>query len=217
MGASLERSAEVRGATWDDFDAVVALLVAQSRAATGIATRPEFVRAAWELPNFQVGRDNWVAGAAGYAAVAPAGTLTLAAADEATADALLARAAARARERGLHSLELTTPPNEELARRHPFVLRTEVLAMWRRLSGPEPEPEWPPGATARTFRPSDASAVHALLDEAYRGWDGAYVPLAHEDWLKLMTEDAELTRRLGGSPSATAVSPAARSGGRAAG
>jgi ribosomal protein S18 acetylase RimI-like enzyme len=30
-----------------------------------------------------------------------------------------------------------------------------------------------------------------LLDEAYRGWDAGYVPLAHEDWLRAMTGDAE--------------------------
>jgi hypothetical protein len=37
----------------------------------------------------------------------------------------------------------------------------------------------------------DASPVHALLDEAYRGWDQHHVPLAHDDWLPLMTGDIE--------------------------
>ena len=42
----MERSEPIRGATWDDFDAVVELLAGQSRAATGAAAvRAEFVRA----------------------------------------------------------------------------------------------------------------------------------------------------------------------------
>src|SRR5579862_7174935 len=107
MGASLERSEPVRGATWDDFDHVVELLTAQSRAATGIAgVRAEFVRTDWELPSFEVGRDNWLAGADAYAAVSPKGTLALTAPDAATADALLAHAVASARARGMRKLEL---------------------------------------------------------------------------------------------------------------
>ena len=34
-------------------------------------------------------------------------------------------------------------------------------------------------------------AVHALLDQAYGGWDSTYVPLAHGDWLRAMTGDVE--------------------------
>src|SRR6478736_4844440 len=99
MGASLEGSEPVRGATRDDFDRVVELLVRQNRAATGIAiVREEFVRAEWELPSFEVGLDNWVSGTTGYAAVSPSGDLTLAAASDSEADALLDRAMGRARE-----------------------------------------------------------------------------------------------------------------------
>jgi ribosomal protein S18 acetylase RimI-like enzyme len=196
MGASLERSDRVRGATWDDFDAVVELLVRRSRDATGVASvREEFVRTEWELPSFVVGRDNWVSGATGYAAVSPAGALTLAAADDEEADELLDHAAARARERGLAKLELQPLPGDEvqvrLLDRHGFELRTDVLAMWRRLAADEPEPAWPPGIAVRTFDRADAPAVHALLDEAYRGWDTSYVPIAHEDWRSAMTGDSE--------------------------
>jgi ribosomal protein S18 acetylase RimI-like enzyme len=195
MGASLERS-EVRGATWDDFDRVVELLVAQSRAATGIAgVRAEFVRTDWELPSFEVGRDNWLAGADGYAAVSPKGTLVLTAPDAATADALLAQAVASARERGLGKLELVPFAGDErhaaLLQAHPFELEVDLLAMWRPLGSSEAEPVWPDGIDARTFEPADGPAVHALLDEAYGGWDKAYVPLAHEDWKRAMTGDVE--------------------------
>jgi ribosomal protein S18 acetylase RimI-like enzyme len=63
--------------------------------------------------------------------------------------------------------------------------------MWKRLGATEPEPAWPDGVAVRTFEPVDGEAVHMLLDEAYRGWDAGYVPLAHEDWLRAMTGDAE--------------------------
>jgi len=195
MGASLEGSEPVRGATWNDFDGVVGLLMRQTRAATGIAVvREEFVRAEWELPSFEVGLDNWVSGATGYAALSPSGDLTLAAATDSEADALLDRAIERARESGLEALALRPLPQDELIarllERRCFLLQTDLLVMWRKLSAEEP-PDWPGGIATRTFEPADAPAVHALLDEAYGGWDTTYVPLAHEDWVKSMTEDVE--------------------------
>jgi len=196
MGASLEGSDTVRGATWDDFNDIVGLLVRQNRAATGIAlVRAEFVRAEWELPSFEVGLDNWVSETTGYAALSPSGDLTLAAATDAEADALLDRAIGRARARGLDKLALRPQPRDELIarllERRGFSLQTDVLAMWRRLSGSEESPGWPEGIAARTFEPADAAAVHALLDEAYGGWDTTYVPLAREDWVRSMTGDVE--------------------------
>jgi ribosomal protein S18 acetylase RimI-like enzyme len=192
----MQRSEPVRGATWDDFDAVAQVLARQSRTGGGgPMERPEFVRAEWELPSFEVGRDNWVAGDGGYAAVTPAGGLVLAARDERTADALLARAVTRAREQDFASLQLNVlnrdAQHARLVRLHPFELQTDVLTMWRGLGGTQPEPGWPAGSSARTFEPGDASAVHMLLDEAYRGWDTHYVPLAHDDWVLLMTGDIE--------------------------
>jgi ribosomal protein S18 acetylase RimI-like enzyme len=196
MGASLERSEVVRGATWDDFDHVVDLLVRQSRAASGVAAvREEFVRTDWELPSFEVGLDNWVAGDSGYAALSPNGDLKLAAIDDATREALLGCALARARERALEKLELRPLPGDEthaeLLAHHPFVLQNDLLAMWRRLSAEEAEPEWPAGVRARTFELADAPAVHALLDEAYAGWDVTYLPLPHDDWVRAMVGDVE--------------------------
>jgi ribosomal protein S18 acetylase RimI-like enzyme len=75
--------------------------------------------------------------------------------------------------------------------RNAFVLQTDVLAMVRAISLREPEPAWPAGIAVRTFERDDAAAIHALLDEAYRGWDRTYVPLAHEDWFRAMTGDIE--------------------------
>src|SRR5438270_8005406 len=113
MGASLERSEPVRGATWRDFGRVAELLAGQSRAATGVAVREEFVRADWELPSFEVGSDNWV-GPTGYAAVSPSGSLVLAATGDDEADALVDRAVARGRERGLAKLELRPLRGDEV-------------------------------------------------------------------------------------------------------
>jgi ribosomal protein S18 acetylase RimI-like enzyme len=196
MGASLERSETLRGATWDDFDGVVELLVRQNRAATGVAAvREEFVRTEWELPSFEVGLDNWVSGSTGYCALSPAGGLTLAAATDTEADVLLEQAIGRARDRGLSNLTLRPLPGNEvharLLERHGFELQTDVLAMSRALAPREEAPDWPDGIAARTFKLPDALAVHALLDEAYGGWDTTYVPLPHEDWMRAMTGDTE--------------------------
>jgi ribosomal protein S18 acetylase RimI-like enzyme len=67
----------------------------------------------------------------------------------------------------------------------------EVLVMWRTLARDEPEPAWHEAVSVRTFVPADAVHVHSLLDDAYLGWDGRYVPQAHDDWLRTMTGDDE--------------------------
>jgi ribosomal protein S18 acetylase RimI-like enzyme len=198
MGAraqSTVRTVHIRPPTWDDLETATQLLAAQSRAATGVgAVRPELVRAEWQSPGFEVGRDNWIA-EAGYAAVSPSGRLVLAASDPRLADTLLEQAGARGRERRLDALSLDVLPGDEalarLVRRHPFALEQETLLMWRRLDGGLPEPAWPEGIAVRTYAQRDAAAVHKLLDEAYLGWDSRYVPIPHEDWVQLMTGDVE--------------------------
>jgi len=191
---------EIRPATWDDLGAAVDLLGVQSRAASGIsAIRLEFVRAEWELPGFEVGRDNLVAEESGrvigYAGLSPKLELAIAGADPAVEDSLLAGIEARARERGAGEIRVTVvsedDPRNELVRRRGFGLEHETLLMWRRLNGELAAPRWVPGITVRTFDPEDAEAVHALLDEAYRAWDQHYVPVSHDAWVRGMTGDAE--------------------------
>src|SRR5581483_286306 len=143
----------------------------------------------------ELGRDSWALGPGGSASLSPDGRLTLVADDDAAADALLAVALHRARELGLGQLEMRPAIDDvvgtRLLDRHEFRLRSEVLAMRRLLGAAEPEPDWPEGIAVRTFAPADALRVHALLDEAYRGWDPSYVPIDHEDWVRAMTGDAE--------------------------
>jgi len=130
-----------------------------------------------------------------YVEVLPDGALALAAVDDDAADALLEEARRRARELGLGTLEFRPSPgdlvHQRLLVRHDFRLRDEVLALRRQLHEPEPAPVWPEGVGVRPFVAADAPAVHALLDEAYGGWDTAYVPLAHEEWKRSMMGDPE--------------------------
>lgn len=188
---------EIRAASWGDFDGVCELLQARSRAVFGISElKLEHLRQRWSLPGFTVGLDNWVAEddgrVAGYAAIDSAQELEHAANDPATADALLERAESRARERRFETLAFTTVPADapatELAARNAFGLDREIFRMWRSLDGDVPEPVWPADVTVRSYAADDAERVHAMLDEAYAGWDEEYVVRPHADWLAFMTE-----------------------------
>ena len=190
----------VRPAGWDDFEAVCALLSTRSRAVHGISeVRPEYVRADWELPSFEVGRDNWVAVEAGrisgYAAVSPSRDLVHTATGGEAGDALLAVAVERARERGFDAIRVVVSVADEplyaLVERHGFELETEILRMWKTLDGSDPDPVWPDGITVRTYEPRDGAEVKQLLDDAYLAWDASFAPPAHDDWVRLMTQGAD--------------------------
>ena len=71
----------------------------------------------------------------------------------------------------------------------------DVVRMWASLERTLPEPEWPDGVTVRTFRPDDAHAVKALLDQAY-SWDDSDAPRAHDEWLHWMTAHDEFDPEL---------------------
>lgn len=191
---------EIRPAGWDDFGSVCELLSTRSRAVYGVSeVLSDHVRADWELPSFEVGRDNWVAvengRLAGYAAVSPTQDLLHAAAAAVAGDALLAVAVERARECGLNAIRVVVSVADEplhaLVRRHGFERETEILRMWKTLDGSDPDPVWPDSITVRTYEPSDATNVKQLLDDAYLAWDASYVPMAHDDWVRWMTEDAD--------------------------
>jgi ribosomal protein S18 acetylase RimI-like enzyme len=175
----------IRPAREDDLDAVAALL--------GI--RAEYLHSDWTLSGFELGGDAWVVEAdariAGFAAVLPGERLVHAATDRRTGDTLLVLAVGRARELGFSILQLTVAEESEFIARNPFALDRVVLRMARDLRLAIPAPEWPPGVAVRTFERRDAQRVHALLDEAYGAWDGRYMPLPHDDWLRWMTGDID--------------------------
>jgi mycothiol synthase len=200
MGASKGgyrcRVAEIRDATPDDFDATFELLDRRSRAAFGISEqKPEFLRRAWSLPGYSP----WVAvengTVVGYAALDEDQDLVHAAADAAVGDALLAHVEAKARARGFAQLTAIAVaedvPLVGTLTRAGYTLDRDLLRMWRQLGAPLPEPIWPEGVGVRTYTDADSETVHALLDEAYGGWDRSYVARSHEGWLSFMTLDSQ--------------------------
>jgi mycothiol synthase len=194
--------AAIRDATWDDFDEVFELLAARSRAAFGISEqRPEFLRQRWRLP----GTERWVAATddgpiVGYATLEEAGETSVVATDDEVGNALLARVEDSARARRFDHLAATAVREDvpwwALLERSGFQHDREILRMWRTLNGDEPAAAWPEGIRVRTYTDDDASRVHALLDEAYAGWDLHYVARSHEGWLVFMTEHDEFDPEL---------------------
>jgi mycothiol synthase len=182
----------IRAANWDDFEEVVGLLAARSRAAFGVANvTADEVRNRWELPGY----DRWVAAdgdrITGYAALDATQDVSHAAVDPDVGDALFERVAKRGRERGFESLSVIAVPDDaplwSLVQRHGLEHNRDVLRMWRELNGDLAEPHWADGVQVRTYTDADGERVHALLDEAYAGWDPSYVARSHEGWLAFMT------------------------------
>ena len=188
------RVADIRTARPGDLDGIFDLLSTRSRAAFGIS---EIVR---EHVSDELGRasgtDRWVAldgtSIVGYAAIDSAQDLVHAAVDAETGDALLARATARALERGFGHIAVTVVPEDRpltsLVERHRFQHDRDILRMWRALNGDLAEPKWPAGISVRTYADADGERVHALLDLNYAGWDTSYVAVPHDDWLAFMTD-----------------------------
>jgi mycothiol synthase len=188
--------AGIRDATPDDLDPVHALLDRRSRAAFGIS---ELTRADVETDFRRPGVDRWVAEVGGdivgYAQLTSTHDLVHAARDPAVGDALLARAEAKARERGFDAVEAIVVPEDvplqALVERSGFGHERDVLRMWRVLDGALPEPTWPSGVAVRSYSDVDAERVQALLDESYAAWDTTYVPQPLAEWLAFMTDHAE--------------------------
>jgi mycothiol synthase len=185
--------AEIRDATKEDFDAVFELLDARSRAAFGISEqKPEFLRQHWALPGY----GKWVAVedgvVVGYVALDEDQDFVHAAADPALGDALLAHVDAQGRARGFDHLTAVAVPEDEplfaTLQRNGYALDREILRMWRRLDDEPAEPTWADGVGVRTYSGADSERVHALLDEAYAGWDRGYVARSHEGWVSFMTK-----------------------------
>jgi ribosomal protein S18 acetylase RimI-like enzyme len=190
------RVADIRDATPADLDAVFDLLAERSRAVFGVSEQERrFLEQDFGFP----GSDRFVAAddgrIAGYARLDSTRDLVLAASDEQTADALLARVEARARERRFEQIECVAVPEDRaltsLVERSGFAHTRDILRMWRPLNGSVPEPAWPGGVVVRTYEPPDAESVHRLLDTTYRGWDADHVSRPLAEWIGFMTDHDE--------------------------
>ncbi len=190
----------VRVARSDDFDAAAAFLIAHSRDVHGVAeVDAAILRVAWDLPGFDVERDSWIAenGGAivGYAAVTAGGVLTLASTDATVAAELLGAARVRASARGDAALQILVTDHdrgtEAAVSSFGFTRQRSVTRMWVGLSDLPAPTALPDGITLRTYVPSDAVTVHALLDRAYETWDTEYMRISHDDWVAWMTNDPE--------------------------
>jgi len=169
----------IRHGSWEDFDAAAAL--------NGNA---DLLRWRWQVPSFDPSRHLWVAEDAFGALYAPDDAVVRGNAKR--APALLERIEAQARAEGIPQLTFVIAESDEPTWRAyeqaGFALSTEVLEMAVDLDEPPPEPPLARGVTVRTYTDADAHAVRGLLDDAYAGWDEAYVPFTHEDWLAFMTD-----------------------------
>ena len=168
------RVAEIRDATWDDFDAVFELLDARSRAAFGVSqVKPEYLRqTAGSCPSTDNGSRSRDGEIVGYAALdadqelvharRSGGRRRSARACRGAAPACAATGTSRRpRSRKTTALQCAVGA-------HGFALDREILRMWRPLDGGLPEPRLARTASpcARTTR-RRRRGVHALLDEAY--------------------------------------------------
>ena len=178
---------EIRRGSWDDFDAVYALIVNRW-------SKPDQLRSRWQVPSFDPERHLWLA-VNGERAVA-FGALympddAVARGDPAQIPALLAQIEAQARTENVPQLTFVLPESDELAvrayREYGFEVATNVLQMEVDLNEPPPPARFPEGVSVRTYTDGDARAVQALLDEAYSAWDDTYVPMEHDDWRAWMT------------------------------
>lgn len=175
---------EIREATWDDFDAVVAL--------GGPEVQEAHVRQRWNLPGYDIG---WVAvdgdRIVGHGALDGTQDAAILGTDPVAGDALVARVVDRARERGFPFVAITAEAADErltaLVERNGFTLDREILRMWRSLDSEVPEPAWPTGVTVRTYDAADGERVQALLDTEYAAWDADHVARPHDAWLAFMT------------------------------
>lgn len=191
----------IRTATVDDLDAVLRLLHERDRAVFGeVATERTWLEHELAQPAFDclVAQDD--GRVVGWATLDGGRDLTVAAAADSIADALLAEVESSARRRRFdHVTSIAVPEDTTLwplLERSGFERNREILRMWRRLDGDLPEPAGPADVAVRSYAADDGPRVHALLDAEYSGWDPDYARLEHDDWLAFMTEHDEFDPEL---------------------
>jgi ribosomal protein S18 acetylase RimI-like enzyme len=191
----------IRTATVDDLDAVLRLLHERDRAVFGeVATERTWLEHELAQPAFDclVAQDD--GRVVGWASLDGGRDLTVAAAADSIADALLAEVESSARRRRFdHVTSIAVPEDTTLwplLERSGFERNREILRMWRRLDGDLPKPAVPADVAVRSYVADDGPRVHALLDAEYSGWDPDYTRLEHDDWLAFMTGHDEFDPEL---------------------
>jgi ribosomal protein S18 acetylase RimI-like enzyme len=186
----------IRPSSLDDLDAVFELFGARDRAAFG---RVEVLRRHVAEGFALRSTDHYAALAddiVGYATLSGSQEVVIVGAGGAE---LLAVLEQRAAERGFAQITAIVAHEDErfdaLVREAGFEHHGDVLRMWRPLDAPYAKPTWPDGIRVRTYEPSDAPAVLALLDEAY-AWDATSASLPLDEWVQWMTSDAEFDAAL---------------------
>jgi ribosomal protein S18 acetylase RimI-like enzyme len=181
---------EIRRGSWDDFDAVYALVASPG-------SNPMHLRSRWTVPSFDPARHLWLAEDDGRLVAFGALYMpddAVVRGDPAQIPALLAHIEEQARSEDVPQLMFILPDTEEPAVRayldHGFEVANNVLQMELDLAEPPPRADFPKGVAVRTYTDGDAHSVQAVLDAAYSAWDDDYTPMTHEDWLAFMTGDA---------------------------
>ncbi|MGH3102778.1 MAG: GNAT family N-acetyltransferase [Gaiellaceae bacterium] len=188
----------IRQGSWDDFPRVHDVHLQTSRATAEPQFTLEQLREYWTRPSFDPARDLWVAEhgdgpLVGFAHLHADQAMHVRArpGSDGVHAALLAVVEKAARDRGYEWVAATvTDADADACRAFEaagYVVQREVWRMWVGHEEEPPPASFGPGIAVRTYEAADADAVHALLDHAYCGWDEAYVPLAHDDWLAFMT------------------------------
>ncbi len=194
---------EIRRASWHDVIGVHDVVVEASRPLGETVFTLAQQRQLWEREGFAPEQDVRIAvdgeRVVGFGELHADQSVLVRVAPEqegaGTHEALLAELEDDARARGMQLVSAVVPAVDAAACRayedSGYVSEREVLRMWVEHTEEPPPAELPPGVAVRTYSESDAEDVHELLDEAYLGWDGEYVPVPHAEWLSSMTGDPD--------------------------
>jgi mycothiol synthase len=211
----LPRGYAVRPASLDDVPALAGLVVAHDVATAGAPymedTIETWIHEDWTRPRFEPGRDSWVVTAESAAVAAYADTY-----DEdphaivesrgrvhpdhwgrGIGSALIELIERRAWEHVplsptatvnlLHDVSAADRAAHELLENRGYAVDRHFWHMAIDLAGALPEEEPSDGAEIRAFESSDAPAVHALLEDAFRG-HYQFSPTPYAEWERAFGE-----------------------------
>jgi mycothiol synthase len=186
----------VRGATEDDLDAILALLVEDEEYLLGRASRIELGDLRQWLSRVELARDTWLFEEGGRIAAfgwveahgevgIAVGVVHPAAKGRGLGAELVGLLEARLRELGVsrvHAVAFAADPGAPgLLERHGYREVRRFYEMAIELDGTPPEPTLPDGLAIEPFREEEARPFHAALEESFRDhWE--YTPRPFEEW-----------------------------------